>query len=314
MRIIFFGTSFFAAKILDFLIRNQVEVAAVITKPDKPQGRSDHPVSSPVKKYVLKNNSHLPLYQPEKASAPSFAERLKPYKADLFIVVAYGEIIKENLLNMPRLSCLNVHASLLPKYRGAAPIQFALLNGDKESGITVMEMVSALDAGAIIKQIAVPIPDHMNLEELEAKLCEVGSEGLLEVIDDFKKGSIQKTVQNHNEATYVKKIDSSMAQINWKESAQTLHNRIRAFSPKPGAWCMISLGDQIKRLKILRSRVIKGLCGICGSLAQYDKSHWKIFCGEDALELIELQLEGKRRMLTKDFLLGHPFPPLMQNR
>jgi len=309
MKIIFFGTPSFAARVLTFLIENQIQVEAIVTKPDKPQGRSGKPAFSAVKKETLEKHPDIPLYQPEKASDSSFVDTLKSYHADLFIVVAYGEIVKENLLNMPKLGCINVHASLLPKYRGAAPMQFALLNGDKESGITIMEMALKMDAGDIIKQKTVPIPEDMNLEELEDQLCQAGSKALLEVIADFKKGSVNKTPQDHSQATYVKKIDPSMAKIDWSHPASVIHNRIRAFSPKPGAFCTIQIGSQTKRLKVLRSQVSCEYSGLPGSTAVYDKKQWIVNCGQNALQLFQVQLEGKKKMSIEDFLRGHPSLP-----
>ncbi|WP_420421921.1 methionyl-tRNA formyltransferase [Simkania sp.] len=312
MKIVFFGTPPFAANVLTYLIDHNVEVVAIVTKPDKPQGRSGKPAFSAVKKVALEKYPSISLHQPEEASDAAFAEKLNSYGADLFIVVAYGEIMKENLLHMPRLSCINVHSSLLPKYRGAAPMQFALLNGDPESGVTIMEMALKMDAGDIIAQKTVPIPDDMNLEQLESALCQAGCEALLEVIQAFEKGPVAKTPQDHSQATYVKKIDPSMAQITWSEPANILHNRIRAFSPKPGAWCAVEINGQSKRLKILRSRVSKNYQGSAGETVQYDKKNWILACGSDALELLEVQLEGKKRMAIEDFLRGHPNPPKIQ--
>ncbi|CCB90015.1 methionyl-tRNA formyltransferase [Simkania negevensis] len=309
MKVVFFGTPPFAANVLTYLIDHSIEVTAIVTKPDKPQGRSGKPAFSAVKEVALKKYPSIPLYQPEEASDPAFAKRLRSYNADLFIVVAYGEIMKENLLRMPRLRCINVHSSLLPKYRGAAPMQFALLNGDTESGVTIMEMALKMDAGDIISQKIVPIPADMNLEQLESALCQAGCEALLEVIDAFEKGTIVKTPQDHGQATYVKKIDPSMAEMNWTEAATVLHNRIRAFSPKPGAWCIVEINGQPKRLKILRSRVSKNHQGFPGETVQYDKTNWVLACGSDALELLEVQLEGKKRMAIEDFLRGYPNPP-----
>ena len=312
MKVIFFGTPPFAANVLTFLIDHNIEVVAIVTKPDKPQGRSGKPAFSAVKKVALEKYPSIPLHQPEAASDANFAEKLRTYDADLFIVVAYGEIMKENLLQMPRLSCLNVHSSLLPKYRGAAPMQFALLNGDTKSGVTIMEMALKMDAGDIIAQKIVPISDDMNLEQLEAALCQAGCEALLEVVHAFEKGPVSKTPQDHSQATYVKKIDPSMAQITWADPASVLHNRIRAFSPKPGAWCTVEINGQSKRLKILRSCVSKAYQGSPGETVQYDKKNWIIACKEDALELLEVQLEGKKKVAIEDFLRGYPNPPKIQ--
>jgi len=309
MKVIFFGTPPFAANVLAFLIENQIQVDAIVTKPDKPQGRFGKPAYSAVKKRALEQYSGIPLFQPEQASESSFAETLRPFKADLFIVVAYGEIMKENLLQMPRLTCVNVHASLLPNYRGASPMQFALLNGDKETGVTIMEMTQKMDAGDIIMQKIVPISDEMNLEELEEQLCQAGCRALLQVIHDFDEGSIQKVPQDNAKATYVNKIDVTMAKIDWNEPAKALHNRIRAFSPKPGAWCFVQIEDQSKRLKVFRSQVFTEQEGNPGETLVYDKHSWVIACGKNALQLLEVQLEGKKRMPIGDFLRGFSAPP-----
>lgn len=309
MKIIFFGTPLFAANVLSFLVENHIQIQAIVTKPDRPQGRSGKPTYSAVKKRAEELNLTIPLFQPEKASDPIFAKELQSFQADLFVVVAYGEIIKKNLLEMPSLGCINLHASLLPKYRGAAPMQFALLNGDQETGVTIMEMAEKMDAGAIISQAVVPIPVDMNLAELEAELCLVGSNKLLEIIKKFEKGKVEKTPQDHTKATYVKKIDPSMAEMDWKASAQTLHNRIRAFSPKPGAWCMIRVGEKTRRLKILKSSICQDQKGTPGETLVFDRQTWVVACGEKALQILEVQLEGKKRMVIEDFLRGHFSPP-----
>ncbi len=307
MRVIFFGTPPFAAHVLCSLFENGIEVVAIVTKPDTFKGKSSRGIFSAVKKRALANYPHIPLYQPHKASDPQFEKVLKSHSPDLFVVVAYGEIIKENILKVPKLNCLNVHPSLLPEYRGAAPIHFALLNGDSQSGTTIMEMAAKMDAGAIFKQNVVPIPPEMNFEELEKSLCQESCSALLSVIRAFEKGEVQKTDQNHDKATYVKKITPSMAHLDWKESATVLHNKIRAFSPTPGAWCTIEGSRKPKRLKIIRSRISSNLFSKPpGQTIQYGKDGWTIACGQDALELLEIQLEGKKKMCIKDFLCGCP--------
>ena len=191
-------------------------------------------------------------------------------------------------------------------------MQFALLNGDKETGVTIIEMVKKMDAGDIIAKKIVPISDSMNLEILEEELCRAGCEMLLQVIGEFEEGKVQKVMQDHEQATYVKKIDPAMARIDWKQPAQVLHNRIRAFSPKPGAWCQIKIGGQTKRMKILKSCVIPNRSGPPGEPLLYDKNSWVIACGQDSLQLLEIQLEGKKRLEIEVFLRGHPEPPSIQ--
>ncbi len=207
LRIVYFGTPQFSATVLDFLLKQKVQIVACVTKPDKPQKRSKAPVPSPVK--VVAESHHIPLLQPLKASDPEFAEKeLRPLNADLFIVVAYSEILKENLLAMPRLGCINVHASLLPKYRGAAPIQRCIMAGDKESGVTIMAMQIKLDAGGMLKVAKTKIDDEMTAGELSTILSHIGSEALWEVIQKVENGQILPEPQDSSKVTQAPKLTS----------------------------------------------------------------------------------------------------------
>lgn len=311
MRIVYFGTPPFAAEVLKFLIENGIEVLAIVTKPDRPRGRSGKPAFSAVKELATTAYPEIPLYQPDKASTSSFEEQLRRYGADLFVVVAYGEIMKEHLLHLPKEGCINLHASLLPKYRGAAPIQFALLDGAKESGVTIIEMVLKMDAGDMLAQEKIPIPQEMNCAELEEKLCTLGSETLLRVIRNFSHHNAQKKPQDPAEATYVQKIDASMAEIDWNQPAETIHNQVRAFSPRPGAWTQVEINGQIKRLKIFKSIVVNEN-GDSGSTHSFTKKEWIIHCQKGALSLLEVQLEGKKRLSISEFNLAFPVPPKLK--
>lgn len=311
MKIVFFGTPSFAAKVLNYLITHSVDVVAIVTKPDKARGRSKKLVYSAVKEFALENNLDIPIHQPEKASDPVFVDLLKKYKADLFVVVAYGEIVKQNLLEMPRLGCINLHASLLPKYRGASPIHAALLNGDRETGVTVIKMVEKMDAGDILGQKRMSISINMNFEELETKLYLLGQEVLLDVITQLQLGLSKQKAQKGSEASYVKKIDSSLAKIDWKEPANVLHNRVRAFSKKPGAWCSVEIKGQIKRLKIFLTSFCKETIATSKSTVAYGNGQWVIASSKGSLSLLEVQLEGKKRMKTEDFIRGNETPPLI---
>lgn len=303
MKIIYFGTPSFSAQVLKFLIENDVEVLAVVTKPDRPRGRSRKPAFSSVKELVTTHYPTLPLYQPDKASTSTFAEELGRFGADLFVVVAYGEIIKQNLLDLPKQGCINLHTSLLPKYRGAAPIQFALLDGVKETGVSVIEMTLKMDAGDILAQEKIPVPSAMNTGELEEALCILGKETLLRVIQDFSTYYRQKKPQDSQQATYVQKIDPSMAEIDWSQDAETIHNQIRAFSPRPGAWTQVEINGEIKRIKILKSEVVEGT-GKPGTLILFSNKKWIVACGNNALSLIEVQLEGKKKLSFSNFISG----------
>lgn len=273
-----------------------------MTQPDKPKGRSLQMSPSAVKTLVSQNSPSIPIFQPLKASDPLFLEHLKAFAADLFVVVAYGQILSQKLLDIPPLGCINVHASLLPKYRGAAPIQRCLMAGEKKTGIAIQQMVKELDAGDVLVSKEVTIPEEMIFSELEKKLIETAQELLWEVISDFKKFEKAKQPQNHSLKTYASKIDPKECQIDWNRSAQEIHNQIRALSPKPGAWCWVeSLGER-KRLKILRSRTI--VTDTKSEVGSFDPNQQSIACKENSLCPFEVQPEGKKPMLFSDWIRG----------
>lgn len=300
-KLVFFGTPQFAATVLDYLLAQGADVAAVVTKPDKPKGRSKTPVPPPVKTLALEHG--LPVHQPKKASDPEFADQiLAPLEADLFIVVAYSEILKENLLKMPRLGCVNVHASLLPKYRGAAPIQRAVMNGDPETGVTIMSMEPELDAGEILAVEKLPISQTMTSGDVMEALSHKGAHALWEVIQKFASGNVERTPQDPTQVTYAKKLTSEDGKIDWTQPAQVVHNQIRGVTPKPGAWCQIADRGRPKRLRIQKTLPEPGLSGEPGALL--DVPGCVVACGEGALRLLEVQPEGKRPMEAEAFLRG----------
>lgn len=307
MKIVFFGTSAFAARILEKLVKSGESVVAVVTRPDRMKGRHLHPLPPPVKEAACRICPTIPIYQPERASAPEFADTLRRYQADLFVVVAYGEIIKKNLLEMPKL-CLNIHASLLPKFRGAAPIHRCLLAGEKQTGITIIEMSPQMDAGDVLAIESIPVSEEMTFGELEPKLCELGAKLLFSVIKDFKEGVIVKTPQNHAFATLAPKITAEEEKIDWSRSATQIHDQIRAFSPLPAAWSHIKIGEEIKRLKIKRAQVVSGPAAAPGTITTFGKEGWVIACGRGSLKLLEVQLEGKKAMTAEDCLRGIHLP------
>lgn len=307
MRVVFFGTPLFAAHLLDYLFQRQVEIVAVVSKPDRPKGRSGTPVFTPVKSVALSYNPLLPIYQPEIVSAPEFAPLLQSYQADLFVVVAYGEIIKQHLLEMPRLACINLHTSLLPKYRGAAPIQRAIMEGETETGITLMHMVKKMDAGDIIQQVKVPIGLETTFGELENRLCEVGKQAVFELIQRFEKGDDPPRIpQDHSQATFAPKIELEDCEIQWTRPAQQIHNLVRGVNPYPGAWCYVSIRGQKKRLKINRTRIVPCQKSIPGTLLNREqmKGNLLIAAEDHSLELLEVQLEGKKEMSSEELSRG----------
>ena len=308
MRVIFFGTPSFAADILEYLVENGVTVCAVVTRPDKPRGRSGKPCFSTVKQLVSEQFPKIPIYQPDRVSTESFQQELARYAADLFIVVAFGEIIKQPILDLPRFGCLNLHASLLPYYRGAAPIHFVLLNGEKKTGVTVIEMVAKMDAGPILAQEEISIEPDDYFLDLEAKLCLAGAKQLLHVIRQYEQKTVKKVIQNEAEATFATKVDPSLARLDWNESADVLYCRIKAFTPRPGAWCFVSINGAKKRMKIFKARPVV-VEGRAGTTLSYSSQGWSIACGRHALELLDVQLEGKKRLSIAEFSLGKKQAP-----
>jgi len=305
MKVIFFGTPLFAAKVLKYLLQHHIEIVAVITKPDRPQGRSGTPIATPVKVVAESQNPPLPVYQPEIVSDLNFAPILESYQADLFVVVAYGEIIKQHLLDMPKKGCINLHASLLPLYRGAAPIQRSIINGEKETGITIMHMAKKMDAGDIIAMAKVPIGPDITAGELEEALCEQGSKLLLEAIFDFEKGTNRRTPQDHSLATLAPKIELEDCFIDWKQPAQSIHNLVRGANPEPGAWTWVYVKGQKKRLRIAKTKLEESSSqDLPGKIRASDKNGLLISCGTGTVRLIEVQLEGKKAMLAADFARG----------
>lgn len=306
MKIIFFGTPSIAAEVLEFLIENGVEVLAIVTKVDKPRGRSGAPAFSAVKSLAIEKYPKIPLFQPDKASTPTFEEELRRFGADLFVVFAYGEIMKQHLLDLPRHGCINLHPSLLPKFRGPAPIRYALLEGEKETGVTVIEMVLKMDAGDILAQERVPISEDMNNTELERILIPLGAKTLLRVIQNYPYHVEHKKPQDPEKATFVPMLKPEMAAIDWSQSAQAIHNQVRAFSPRPGAYCSVCIQDKTKRMKVFRTEVTN-------RPPAYAKGEWIVPCGKGSLSLLEVQLEGKKRLPVSELMRGLQSAPILKN-
>lgn len=313
MKLIFFGTPAIAANILEFLLKHQVHVVAVVTKPDQKQGRSQQVCPSAVKEKILKDYPYIPLLQPPKISTEEYREKLAALHADLFVVVAYGEILKPSILEIPPLGCINVHASLLPKYRGAAPMHRAIINGEVEAGVTIMEMVPALDAGDMLHVVKTPISQDMNVGELEKKLEEIGAQALLETLLHLEEKRANKVIQDSRLVTFAPKVTPEECEIHWDQPAATIHNLVRGVTPFPGAWCKIKLGASLKgeekRLKIKKTRVVKTpLHHPPGEVIKYAGLEWWIATQDGAIELLEVQLEGKKSISAAEFIRGHPCP------
>ena len=303
LRIVFMGTAELAcASLLALKRQADFNVVAVVTQPDKPSGRRLQLQPSPVKKIALAEN--IPVLQPERARGEGFISELRQLAPDLIVVAAYGQILPQAILTLPRHGCLNVHTSVLPKYRGASPIQSAILNDESETGVTIMQMDAGLDTGPILTQATTPISPEDNAATLHDRLAQIGAELLTRTIPDFVAGKISPRPQPAEGVSHAAKIKKSDGQLNWNLPARVLWNRIRAFTPWPGAFTHLS-GTPPRLLKIWRAEVVAN-SGSPGEILQADKGGVLIACGQNALRVLELQLEGGRRLSAADFLAGHP--------
>lgn len=318
MRIVFFGTPQFAANILQTLIEKSVsqaiQIVGIVTRSDKPKGRSSDLIAPPVKQIALAHLPEVPLFQPVKASDPEFIKKLGELQADLFVVVAYGQILRQSVLDLPSKGCINVHASLLPKYRGAAPIQRAIMEGERETGITIMQMSLGMDEGDILRQVTMPIAPNMNYQELQDALCELSKNILLETLDAISRGAICPLPQDSSLATYAPKVELVDTQVDFHKTALELHNLVRGVTPSPGAWCMIRIRGIPKKLKIISTRPISETSGNGldepGKILEFSKKGLIVACGNGALQLLEVQLEGKKVVSSADFSCGYSLPDI----
>ncbi|NGX30429.1 MAG: Methionyl-tRNA formyltransferase [Candidatus Anoxychlamydiales bacterium] len=300
MKIVFFGTPKFAANILSYLFEKKVNIVALVTQPDiKKNGRENFSETKKVSSLYLDKTD---IYQPEKASNPEFINEIKKYDADLFIVVAYGQILKQALLDVPKQGCINVHASLLPKFRGAAPIHHAILNGEKKTGVTIQKMARKLDTGPIILQKEIELKEDMIFTELEEELCLMSKPLLLEVIEMYKKNDVHLQNQDESKASYANKITKEMKEIHFEDDAKKIYDQIRAFAKKPAAFCKVKIHDNQKELKIFETKIVDKKIKPKEILVE-DSSVF-IGCKDKSLELIEVQLEGKKKMRASDFMRG----------
>jgi methionyl-tRNA formyltransferase len=313
MRVVFMGTPDFAVGTLEKIVESGHEVAAVVTQPDKPKGRGGAVAMSPVKECAVKHG--LTVLQPLKARDESFVSELKTYSPDVIVVVAYGQILPEEIINMPKYGCINVHASLLPKYRGASPIQWAVLDGCEYSGVTTMQMDKGLDTGDILEVEKVKLDKKETGGSLFDRLSEVGANLLVKTLEKAEAGTLKPIKQDESEATYVKMISKSFGELDFTKSATTLERMVRGLNPWPSAYTHLDG----KLLKIWDADVETAplnadstttseqptAASAVGAVATDNKSYLKITCGEGVLSVNELQLEGKKRMKTADFLRGY---------
>lgn len=299
------GTPDFAVGALEALIMAGHEITAVVTQPDKAKGRSGQVQGSPVKECAVRHG--IPVFQPVKIKTPEAIEELKGYEADIYVVAAFGQILSKEILELPRFGCVNIHASLLPKYRGAAPINQCIIDGERETGVTIMQMDAGVDTGDILMQKKVIIEDKETAQTLFDKLAQAGAELIVETLPLIEKGEISPIKQDSSLASHVKMMDKEMGHIDWTSDAIVIERLVRGLNPWPSAYTSF----HGKTVKIWKSDAVVAACdndseaADPGTIVAVAKDFFDVACGSGILRVYELQLEGKKRMDTKSFLLGN---------
>ena len=299
MRVVFMGTPDIAATCLKKIIADGFDVAGVYTQPDRPKGRGMKMVYSPVKEVAIANN--LPVFQPENFREEETVEQLRALQPDICAVVAYGRILPQKVLDVPAFGCINIHASVLPKYRGSAPYQWAVLDGLTETGVTAMYLCREMDAGDIIDVSKTPIGENETAGELLDRLAVLGADLLSKTLGRFENGTVTAVPQNEAEVCYAPMLDKTMCPIDWNRTAQQVHNHIRGLHP----WPVATMELQGKKFKVHAARVVEG-SGKPGEILGLTRTGLRIACGEGAVEILSLQAEGGKRMAAPDYFRGHP--------
>ncbi len=321
MKIVFMGTPDFARAALEKIIEAGHEVLLVVTQPDKPKGRSGELQISDVKACALEHN--IPVFQPVRIKLPENVAELKKYDADIYVVAAFGQILSQEILDMPRLGCVNIHASLLPEYRGAAPIQQSIIDGKKETGVTIMQMAAGMDTGDILIQRTIPISEDETGGGLFDKLAVLGGELIVDALPKIEKGELTPVPQDEEKATKCGKLSKDMGKIDFSKDAETIRNLVRGLDPWPSAFTKLG-GKTFKiwkakaLLKLKFDELVKELSDSkddvrttliekneTGSVVAVLKDSFIVLTGDGFLQISEVQLEGKKRMAVKDFLLGY---------
>ena len=302
MRIVFIGSGKLACPPLRELLRSKSdELVAVVTQPDRPSGRRQHLAACPAKAFVQEQK--VPLLTPEKVSAPESVEQIRQLAPDVIVVADYGQFLKRNVLELPPKGVINIHPSLLPKYRGAAPYQWAIANGDVETGVTVLYVTEKMDAGDIIVQERVPIRDEDTAVSLEPLLAEVGAALLLRALDELRANRVARVPQDESKVVLAPKLLKEDGRIDWELGAEAIRNRVRGFVPWPGCFCEVPDGSG-HFLKVHKARVEAGK-GPSGTVLDCSGDGPLIACGEKALRLLEVQPEGKKPMSGSAYLNGY---------
>lgn len=306
MKIVFMGTPDFAAAALKSLIAAGQEITAVVTQPDKAKGRSKELLPPPVKTLALEHG--IAVLQPVRIKRPEAVEELKKYPADVYIVAAFGQILSQEILDIPRFGCLNIHASLLPKYRGASPIQRVIIDGEEKTGVTIMQMDAGVDTGAMLYQKEIPIAPDETFQTLHDKLACLGGEAIVEALPLLEQGKLVPKKQDDAQSCHAPLIEKGMGAVDFTKDAVTIDRLIRGLTPWPSAYT----GYKGKQLKIWRAEPVLSINTFArrpGEILRVEKDAVTVAAGKGALKIYELQLEGKKRMTAHDFLLGVRMQP-----
>ena len=305
-KIIFIGTAEFGVPVLEALMEDEKNIFQVITQPDRPGGRGKRVLPPPIKKAAMARE--VPIFQPENINEINFVEKLVEFEADIILVVAYGQILSEKILNIPKIGCINIHGSLLPKYRGAAPINWAIINGEKETGITYICMNSKVDDGDMIAQFKIDILSDETFGELSNRLSWLSAKTVNKVLFDFQKGNLLPIIQNRKMATYTRKMNKKDGEVNWKEKSEKIYNHIKGTIPYPGAYTYFSG----RKIKITRSRLISNARysedsnNKPGAIVAIKKDGLLVSTGDKGMIQIEKLIPaGAKEMLTSQFVNGY---------
>ena len=302
MRVVFMGTPEFAVAVLRQIVEAGWDVAAAYTQPDKPKNRGMKLVPTPVKEYALTQN--IPVYQPQSCRDEAVLEELRALEPDVIVVAAYGKLLPQALLDIPKVAIINVHSSILPQYRGAAPINWAILNGERETGVTIMYMAEGLDTGDMLASSATPIDLNESAQQLHDRLAQMGADLLPQVLEQLEQGTAVAVPQDDARSCYAPMLSRALSPIDWTRTATEIHNQVRGLTPWPSATAMV---DGV-RCKITGTAVTdQKTAQAPGTCVKADKHGLQVACGQGTvLEILELQPDGKKAMAAHAFLLGHP--------
>ncbi len=299
MKVVFMGTPDFAVPTLEKLIEKH-DVVCVVTQPDKPKGRGKKMMFPPVKEAAIA--AGIPVLQPQKIKDEESIAELKKYEADLFVVVAYGQILPEAILNMPKFGCINVHGSLLPKYRGAAPIQWAVIDGEKVTGVTIMYMEKGLDTGDMILKKEIPLDENETYGSLHDKMAPIGADALIEAVELIESGKAKPEKQDNSLSTYAKKIEKGFGQIDWNKNSDEILHLVRGLNPMPCAYTILN-GEVFK---IWNGEEVESVDGAVGEVVEVNsKKGFVVKTGNSAILVTEVQAKGGKRMGCADYMRGH---------